>query len=275
MPRTGIEPARLAAHAPETCASTYSATWAFLELRCAKVILFSESTTLFSKKNLLAEKFVLKQKQIDYGYGDVGVGQIEDGAEKVVVAVYQEAQQARHAIPLEQRKIEHVNHLAHHESGVMAPELRHGVGRRFGKDHSVEGAVEDVAHGSGEDQRETRDHPLGRILALAGEVVHQPADESDHHDPEDAQQQLAPVEAAARGDVHAEGRAVVFDEPQLEPVGHDHDRFVEVHVGLDPDFESLVCDEQQQDEQRYFLEIHNYVVFRAVWIVYAASVTER
>lgn len=29
VPRTGIEPARLAAHAPETCASTYSATWAF------------------------------------------------------------------------------------------------------------------------------------------------------------------------------------------------------------------------------------------------------
>lgn len=50
VPRTGIEPARLAAHAPETCASTYSATWAFLELRCAKVILFSETPTLFSKK---------------------------------------------------------------------------------------------------------------------------------------------------------------------------------------------------------------------------------
>ena len=47
VPRTGIEPARLAAHAPETCASTYSATWAFLELRCAKVILFSEKTRLF------------------------------------------------------------------------------------------------------------------------------------------------------------------------------------------------------------------------------------
>ena len=28
MPRTGLEPARLAAHAPETCASTNSATWA-------------------------------------------------------------------------------------------------------------------------------------------------------------------------------------------------------------------------------------------------------
>jgi len=28
-------------------------------------------------------------------------------------------------------------------------------------------------------------------------------------------------------------------------------------MGLDPDFERLVCDEQQHDEQRYFLEIHN------------------
>ena len=70
-------------------------------------------------------------------------------------------------------------------------------------------------------------------------------------------QQLAPVEASARGDVHAEGRAVVLDEPQLEPVGEDDDRLVEVHMGLDPDFERLVCDEQQHDEQRYFLEIHN------------------
>ena len=37
----------------------------------------------------------------------------------------------------------------------------------------------------------------------------------------------------------------------------NHNRLVERHVGLDPDFERLVCDEQQHDEQRYFLEIHN------------------
>ena len=29
MPKTGLEPARREAHAPETCASTNSATWAF------------------------------------------------------------------------------------------------------------------------------------------------------------------------------------------------------------------------------------------------------
>ena len=31
VPRTGLEPARLAAHAPETCASTNSATWALIK----------------------------------------------------------------------------------------------------------------------------------------------------------------------------------------------------------------------------------------------------
>ena len=31
MPRTGLEPARRETHAPETCASTNSATWAGIE----------------------------------------------------------------------------------------------------------------------------------------------------------------------------------------------------------------------------------------------------
>ena len=31
VPRTGLEPAHLAAHAPETCASTNSATWACIK----------------------------------------------------------------------------------------------------------------------------------------------------------------------------------------------------------------------------------------------------
>ena len=93
-------------------------------------------------------------------------------------------------------------------------------------------------------------------MAFGAEVVHQPADESDHDDPEDAQQQLAPVEASARGDVHAEGRAVVLDEPQLEPVGEDDDRLVERHVGLDPYFERLVGHEQDEDEQGNFFPVH-------------------
>ena len=36
MPRTGLEPAHLAAHAPETCASTNSATWAITGNSCSE-----------------------------------------------------------------------------------------------------------------------------------------------------------------------------------------------------------------------------------------------
>ncbi len=50
VPRTGLEPARLAAHAPETCASTNSATWAlstkaFLNLLFLFNLLFVQSVS--------------------------------------------------------------------------------------------------------------------------------------------------------------------------------------------------------------------------------------
>ena len=67
---------------------------------------FFSFTNYFYEKNLLAQEFVLKQKQIDYRHGDVGVGQIEDRPEEVVVAVDQKAQEPRHVVPLEQRAAE-------------------------------------------------------------------------------------------------------------------------------------------------------------------------
>ena len=48
----------------------------------------------------------MKQKQIDDGDGDIGIGQVEDGPEKVVVAVHQEVQEPRYAVPLEEREID-------------------------------------------------------------------------------------------------------------------------------------------------------------------------
>ena len=225
-------------------------------MRCAKVILFFELPTLFCEKKLFAEEFILKQKQIDCRHGDIGIGQVEDGAEEIVVAVHEELQQARYAVPLKQREIEHIDDLAHHETGVMASELRHGEGSRFGEYEPVEGAVEDVAQRPGDDQRQADEYAFGCVSACPVKVHHEPTDGSHHRDPEDAQHQLSPVETAPRGDVHAESRPVVFDEAQLEPVREDDDRLVEVHVGLDPDFERLVCEEQQKDKERYSFRIH-------------------
>ena len=39
VPRTGLEPARRETHAPETCASTNSATWAFWSKQCASWVI--------------------------------------------------------------------------------------------------------------------------------------------------------------------------------------------------------------------------------------------
>ena len=43
VPRTGLEPAHLAAHAPETCASTNSATWAFYDENLFLIALFVQN----------------------------------------------------------------------------------------------------------------------------------------------------------------------------------------------------------------------------------------
>ena len=63
-----------------------------LEIVVCKSNTFFSFTNYFYEKNLLAQEFVLKQKQIDDGDGDIGIGQVEDGPEKVVVAVHQEVQ---------------------------------------------------------------------------------------------------------------------------------------------------------------------------------------
>ena len=56
--------------------------------------------------------------------------------------------------------------------------------------------------------------------------------------------------------------AVVLDETQLEPRGDDHNRLVERHVGLDPDFERLIRHEEHEEQYRDFLEIHRSYNFR-------------
>lgn len=194
-----------------------------LEIVVCKSNTFFSFTNYFYEKNLLAQEFVLKQKQIDDGDGDIGIGQVEDGSEKVVVAVHQEVQEPRYTVPLEEREIEHVDDLAHHESGVVSAEMCDRIGRRLREEQPVESAVDDIAQGTGHNQRQADDDPLGGVFAFVDEVVHQPADDPDHHDPENPEQEFPPVEPAFGVDVHPEGRAVIFDEAQLEPVREDDD----------------------------------------------------
>ncbi len=137
----------------------------------------------------------------------------------------------------------------------MAAETGDRIGRGFGEEQSVKGAVEDVAQGSGENQG-SADQYAGRDFAFARAAPQEPADDRYHRDAENPEQQFAPVKSAGRGDVHAESRALVLDEDQLEPVGEDHDRFAQHEVGFYPDLERLVGDEQQRDQCGEFFRIH-------------------
>ena len=122
----------------------------------------------------------------------------------------------------------------------MTAEL--GDGRRRGgrEDQPVEGAVEDVADSAGQNQTET-DDGSGRGLHL-----HQPVDE-----PKDEPAQ-------------PQSRSGVLDEAELKPVGDDDNRFVEPQMGLDPDFERLIRQQKDEEQDRYFFPVHCRMIFVAV-----------
>ena len=200
------------------------------------------------------EEFVLEDQQINDRNRDVGIGQIEDGAEKVVAAVNQKGEPAGNAIPLEKGEIEHIDDPSHHQRGVSVPEMRHL--RRCGcrEDHPIECTVDHVADGSGQDERQSHEH-AGRRLA-AKQVSQIVPQQSDHGQPETAQDEFPPVERRTGRELHAECRTVVLDEPQLEPGRNDHDGFVERHVRLYPDLQCLIDKDQQNQQDGEFLGIH-------------------
>jgi len=211
---------------------------------------------------ILVEKTVLEQNQVDDRHADIGVGQIEDGSEEIVPAVDQKTQPRGHTVPLKEREVEHVDHATHHEAGIMTAEL--GDGRRRGgrEDQPVEGAVEDVADSAGQNQTET-DDGSGRGLHLH-QPVDEPKDEPAQPHAKQAEGDLAPVDGSARLDPHAESRSVVLDEAELKPVGDDDNRFVEPQMGLDPDFERLIRQQKDEEQDRYFFPVHCRMIFVAV-----------
>ena len=134
--------------------------------------------------------------------------------------------------------------------------MRHFGRSRGGEDQTVECAVDHIADRSGQNQRESHQYAGGCFpFAQITEIVSQ---QTDHRQPEEAQRQFPPVEGSARREPHAERRAVVLDETQLEPRGDDHNRLVERHVGLDPDFERLIRHEEHEEQYRDFAVRYEY-----------------
>lgn len=210
------------------------------------------------------EIFVFEEDQIENGYGDVAVGDVEDRTEENEVA----AADPRHPVGpgrFDDREVEHVHHLAVQERGVAASlgeERGDGMRSRFGKDQSVEGAVDHVADGAGQNQRKADDHALGG--RAVDQPVGVPGDQDDGGNADQAEEEFAPFAA----ELHAEGCARVLDEVDLEPVTEDGNALVERHVEFDDELDDLVDEQEQDDEDRHFFigrEVADHVCSCKIW----------
>ena len=204
---------------------------------------------------LFIQVLKVEQQEVNHRHRDITIREVEDRTKEVVVAIHQEREPLRTTVPLEEGEVEHIDHLAHHKAGIRATEMGHGHRRRGREAEAIEGRVEDVTHGTCQNQRQADQYPLGGILA-AVEVVDQVGDTARSHDAEDAQQELAPIVAVAGHQTHAERSTRIFDKAELEPIGEDRDPLAECKVGLDPNLEHLVGNQQHDNQPCEIFQIH-------------------
>lgn len=144
---------------------------------------------------------------------------------------------------VDDREIQHVDDFAMKPSGIataLGEQGRHRAVGALAEDLPVEQTVDDVAQGSGDDERDAEQYPETSALLRETE---QHIKQGDHRDdPEDAQKRLD----EATSPHHAKSHARVLDEQQLAPVAEKRDLLAKGQMGLDPDLYDLV---DQQDEE--------------------------
>lgn len=175
--------------------------------------------------------------------GDGGIGHVEDGAEEEEVR----PANPRHPlgpVELEQREVEHVDHAPLQQGGIAAlgrEQLCHVV-EALVEYQAIEAAVDQVAHGTDEDEGKADDQRGADPFLDQMQQVPQECPRG--HQTEYRKEYLADM--AANG--HAEGESLVFHEVQAAPFANQEDVLANVEVGLDPDFHHLVDDEDGGDE---------------------------
>ena len=90
----------------------------------------------------------MEKNQVEGSDGDAAVCEIEDRLEEAERMAADEREPGRPG-GIDQREVEHVHYLAEHHGRVGTAELSHLVGRRCGKQLTVEQAVDDIAESTG------------------------------------------------------------------------------------------------------------------------------
>lgn len=192
-----------------------------------------------------------KQQRHYDAYTYTGVGEIEHRTEehKLVTAP------KRHPFrPCgnDNRKIEHINNLAHQERSVAMAErneVRHIIRRRRIEYESVEHAVDKVAYRPGKNKRKAYNPQHTHLPAQQSGQI--PAQRDNGDDTEYAKNRLV-------YHCHAKRHTVVFDKAYVKPVGNPY-ALVKAHPGLHGYFYPLVDYKQRHRQQRH--RQHSFLKF--------------
>ena len=108
--------------------------------------------------------------------------------------------------------------------------------RGSGKQYTVEGTVNNIAEGTGQDKGEAGKKAEGGFQAQQEmNIIHQ---KSHGHDAQSTKEQL-PLATAAK--TESKGHSVVFHEVDKRPVKtQNRDIIAVIHVGFHPDFKTLI-----------------------------------
>ena len=87
---------------------------------------------------LLLEESVVENQQIDNRTRDIGIGEVEDCPEEVVVVIDEKTKPIGYAIPLKQWEVEHIYNLAHQERAVTLAQRGHRKRSRGCENHTIE-----------------------------------------------------------------------------------------------------------------------------------------
>lgn len=177
----------------------------------------------------------MEQDHVKDSDGDGRVGDIKDGTEKDEMPILAEEKVRKPAVVLtgdvDNREIKHIDDFAVEPAGIM-------------EDLAVEDAVDNVAQRSRGDEGESEKHSeFGPFFREAEQQKYQ---DNNGHDSEDAECGLDNATAPHP----AESHAGVLYEKQIEPAADDRDLLSDGHMSLDPDFQHLIQDQDESNNQK-------------------------
>lgn len=198
-------------------------------------------------RHIMVEETTLKDQQYQYANCNSGVGQVEYGPEEEEVLTTEPGRNDPpfRVITFNQWEIEHVYNFAVQEAGISVAGVEdslvhHGA---FCKQHSIEGAIEDISCRTGKNKRECHDHSG---LCFFPDNRHKvPENGSCSQYPENAEKELS----MAPKEFPSECHALIFNEQDIRPRSHHRVHLANGILGFNENLQHLISQKYQKNNR--------------------------